>query len=49
MTYWQPHGLPSTEIRGSISLDGQNSEFETSEIMQILDQLALRYTSETLK
>jgi hypothetical protein len=49
MTYWQPRALPSTNLQGAVVLEEPSNEFETTEILHLLDQIALKYTAETLK
>jgi fatty acid synthase len=49
MTYWQPRALPSTNLQGAVVLEESSNEFETTVILHLLDQIALKYTAETLK
>ena len=49
MTYWQPRALPTTDLGGDVIFEGPNDASETNEILRLLDQLALKYTSETLE
>jgi fatty acid synthase len=49
MTYWQPRALPLTNLEGNVVLDQPSNGSETNEILHLLDQLALKYTGETLK
>jgi hypothetical protein len=48
MTYWQPRAIPSTNLQGTAVLEEPSDESETTEILHLLDQLALKYTAETL-
>jgi hypothetical protein len=49
ITYWQPRALPSTNLQGAVVLEEPSDESETTDILHLLDQLALKYTAETLK
>jgi hypothetical protein len=46
MTYWQPRALPSTDLKGTVVLEGPS---EMIEILRLLDRLALKNTSDILK
>jgi hypothetical protein len=49
MMHWQPRELPASEPEGSIVLAGPALKSEHMEALRILDQLALAYTSQTLR
>jgi fatty acid synthase, animal type len=49
MTHWQPRALQLTDLKGDVILEGPSDESETTDILHLLDQLALKYTSETLQ
>jgi fatty acid synthase, animal type len=49
MMYWQPRALPLTDLKGAVILEGPSNGSETTEILHLLDQLALKYTGDNLK
>ncbi|KZT06920.1 polyketide synthase [Laetiporus sulphureus 93-53] len=48
MMYWQPRALPTTEHEGMLVLDRAADDTDSVHILCLLDQLALKYTHETL-
>ena len=46
-THWQPHGLPQAKLGDHIAVAAPSLADEN--LLAILDQLALKYTRETLR
>ena len=49
MIYWQPRALPLTALQGTVVLEEPSGKSEMTKILRLLDQMALKYTAETLK
>ncbi|CCM04590.1 uncharacterized protein FIBRA_06771 [Fibroporia radiculosa] len=46
--YWQPRDLPRSHLEGSVVLPGLPPHSDASELLHVLDQLAMQFTKKTI-